>query len=269
MNADVPTAGEAGPVRAELLEGGAVLRLLVDRPKGNVLTMDVLARLEAALAAHRADRRLRLVVLRGGGGTFSYGASVEEHRASVAPAMLRAFHALVRAIATYPVPVAALVEGRCLGGAFELTLACHLVFATRNAVFACPEIRLGVFPPVLAALGPARLGGALAERLLLTGEELSAEALAGCGFVTAVLEPGPDPEEALLGWYRARLQGLSAYALREATAAARAGSAVASLLEERLGAAERRYLERVLPSHDGTEGIEAFLARRAPQWEDA
>ncbi|MBZ5522125.1 MAG: enoyl-CoA hydratase/isomerase family protein, partial [Acidobacteriia bacterium] len=51
----------------------------------------------------------------------------------------------------YPVPVAALVEGRCLGGAFELALCCHFVFAARSAVFACPEIKLGVFPPVLAA----------------------------------------------------------------------------------------------------------------------
>ncbi len=262
-------AAASAPVTAALHEDGAVLRLLVDRPKGNILTMEVMSLLAGSLAAHRDDRHLKLVLLRGAGGTFSYGASVEEHRRDRAPAMLAAFHALVRQLAGYPVPVAAVVEGRCLGGAFELVLACHLVFARRTAVFACPEIKLGVFPPVLATLGPARLGGALAERMLLTGEELGAEALASSGFITLLLEAEADPEAAALAWYRERLAGLSAAALRQATAAARAGAALDELLERRLGVVERRYLEHVLPSHDGNEGIEAFLARRPPRWEDA
>jgi DHA2 family multidrug resistance protein len=67
--------------------------------------------------------------------------------------MLAAFHRTIRAVAAFPVPVAALVEGRCLGGAFELALACHYLFAKESAVFACPEVKLGVVPPVLAVLG--------------------------------------------------------------------------------------------------------------------
>ncbi len=182
--------------------------------------------------------------------------------------MLAAFHGLVRQIAAYPVPVAALVEGRCLGGAFEVVLACHFVLAARNAVFACPEIKLGVFPPVLAVLGPARLGAATAERLLLTGEDAGAEELARTGFVSALFEPGADAEAELLGWYRQRLAGLSAFALRQATRASRAGAAVQELLTSRLETVEGRYVQHVLESHDGNEGIEAFLARRPPQWED-
>lgn len=263
------TDREAATVRADLIESDAVLRLVLDRPKGNVLTMDLMRQLGGALEAHRDDRHLKLVVLRGAGGTFSYGASVEEHRKAQAPAMLAAFHALARQIATYPVPVAALVEGRCLGGAFELVLCCHFVFAARNAVFACPEIKLGVFPPVLAVLGPHRLGTPVSERMLLTGEEAGADALAATGFVTALFEAGADGEAALLAWYRDKLRGLSAFALRQATRAARAGAGMDDLLAERLVPVERRYVEIVLESHDGNEGIEAFLARRAPVWEDA
>ena len=90
--------------------------------------------------------------------------------------MLAAFHALIRTVADYPVPLAAVVQGQCLGGAVELVLACQFVFATASARFACPEIKLGVLPPVLAAIGPLRLGHAVSERLLLSGDSLDAEA---------------------------------------------------------------------------------------------
>lgn len=260
---------QGGAISADLVEGGAVLRVVFGRPRGNVLTMDLMREMGIALEAHRDDQHLKLVTLRGAGGTFSYGASVEEHRKALAPAMLETFHALARVVASYPVPVAALVEGRCLGGAFELALCCHFVFAARSAVFACPEIKLGVFPPVLAAVGPQRLGAALVERMLLTGEEAGAEALAPSGFITALVGEGEDLEAALLTWYRDKLHGLSAFALRQATRAARSGSGMDGELDTRLAALERRYRDQVLESHDGNEGIEAFIARRPPAWEDA
>jgi cyclohexa-1,5-dienecarbonyl-CoA hydratase len=253
-------------VHAELLESGRLLRLQLDRPRGNILTSGLMEQLGHQLARHERDRSLRLVVLQGAGGNFSFGASVEEHRRATAPGMLRALSRLVRHLAHYPVPVAALVEGRCLGGAFELALACHLVFATPGAQLGCPEIKLGVFPPVLAALGPWRLGGALSDRLVLTGETISGAQAHAAGFVAALFD-GSDPFAQLLDWYRAGPGGLSAAALRTAALAIRSGSE--SLLGVRLDALERLYLERVLESRDGNEGIEAFIARRPPVWEDA
>ncbi len=256
-------------VHAERIEGGTVLRLTLDRPKGNVLSRAMMSELGAALVAHRELPELRLVIVRGAGGHFSFGAAVEEHVPEQAATLLAEFHAFVRALAAFPVPVAALVEGRCLGGAFEVVLACHLVFATADARFGCPEIKLGVFPPVLAAAGALRLGGALAERMLVTGEDLDAAAMARAGLVTTVIPAGTDPEAALLAWYRERLAPLSAFSLRVATRAAREGSGLLAALDAPLRAAERLYLERLLPSHDGNEGIAAFLARRAPVWRDA
>ena len=119
--------------------------------------------LSAALDAHRDARDLKLVVLRGAGGNFSFGASVEEHRKDQAPAMLAGFHRFIRRLSAYPVPTAALVEGNCLGGGFEVAICCHFLLATAGARFACPEIKLGVFPPVLATLGPHRFGGLVTE----------------------------------------------------------------------------------------------------------
>jgi len=263
------TAVPASTVTSTLLEEGRVLRLVVDRPKGNILDKATMEALGAALTRHQGDLKLKLVLLRGAGGHFSFGASVEEHRPAQAPAMLRTLHTLVRQIATFPVPVAALVEGRCLGGAFEVVLCCHLVLATRNARFACPEVKLGVFPPVLAAAGATRLGGALAERLALTGDEIDAQTALGCGFASAILPGESDPESEALAWYRQRLAPLSAFSLRATTRAAREGSGLLAALGEPLDRTERAYLEHLLPSHDGNEGIEAFLARRPPAWQDA
>ncbi|HSQ65527.1 MAG TPA: enoyl-CoA hydratase/isomerase family protein [Polyangiaceae bacterium] len=254
------------PIKTEVAHDGGVLRVVLDQPKGNVLSTAMMQAIGAALDAHRDDKKLKLVTLRGAGGHFSFGASVPEHKKDAARGMLATFHRFVRSVASYPVPIAALVSGRCLGGAFELVLACHYVFATDTAVFGCPEVKLGVLPPVLAVIGHHRLGAPLAERLVTTGADLSAREAEARGLVASLVPPDVDLDAWIDRWYEASLAPLSAFSLREATYAARHGSGLLESLGAPLDAAERRYVERLLPSHDGNEGIEAFLAKRSPQW---
>jgi cyclohexa-1,5-dienecarbonyl-CoA hydratase len=256
-------------VRAELLDGGGLLRITFSREGGNVLTGALMQKLEAALAEHANSLDLKLVVLEGEGKHFSFGASVEEHQKEQAAEMLATFHGLIRALSKYPVPTAAVVRGRCLGGAFEVALACRFVFASDRAVFACPEIKLGVLPPVLAALGPARLGQPWAERLLLTGADLDAKTAERIGFVTSLAPEGVDPFEHTREWYDKHLRELSAFSLRQATEALRRGSKLMDAVGESLANVERLYLERLLPSHDGNAGITAFLAKQKPEWRNA
>jgi len=182
--------------------------------------------------------------------------------------MLAGFHAMIRQVASYPVPIAALVEGSCLGGAFELILACHFVFAAPSANFGCPEIKLGVFPPVLAAIGAQRLGGPLAERLTVTGATIDAAAAEKAGLVSAIFSGG-NPEEELAEWYRRNLLPLSAFSIRQANRVARKGSGIVAALQQTLDKIERQYVEEVLASHDGNEGIGAFIERRKPVWKDS
>ncbi len=254
-------------IHTSLIEDGTILRIGLASPRANILTSEVLQCIFDVLGQHRGDPHLRMVLIRGSGGNFSYGASVEEHRAEHAARMLGRFHDTIRRVASFPVPVTCVVEGRCLGGAFELALASHFVFARLDAIFACPEIKLGVIPPVLAAIGGHRMPPAIAERMLLTGEEIDASTASTFGFVTKVLVGDADPEAATLEWYRAQLRPLSAFALRQATAASRRD--LLRALDVTLPEIEHDYVERIVPSHDGNEGIEAFLAKRAPVWVDA
>lgn len=253
-----------GLVKTQLQEDGRVLRVWLNQPKGNVLSAAMMEALSGVLKSNASNSRLKLVMLQGEGGHFSFGASVEEHQKDQAPGMLRSFHRLCRDLAGYPIPVAAVVEGRCLGGAFELALCCNVVFALPNAVMGCPEIKLGVFPPVLAALGAQRLGGALAERLILTGEAVGRDALVAANAVVPVASV-----DDVLTWYRTHLAPLSARALRITTRVYRNASGVLAALGARLEEAEQFYLAEVLSSHDGNEGIQAFLEKRPPRWEDA
>jgi cyclohexa-1,5-dienecarbonyl-CoA hydratase len=255
-------------VESSLMEDGTLLRLVLNRPKGNVLTLAMMNALSEALAAHVNNPHLHMVLIRGAGKHFSFGASVEEHRKEQAPSMLKGFHAMIRQVAGYPVPVAALVEGSCLGGAFELVLACHFVFASPTANMGCPEITLGVFPPVLAAIGSHRLGGSLAERLTITGAAIDAAAAEKAGLVIAVFG-GENPEEELMAWYRKHLRPLSAFAIRQNTRVARIGSGLLDALGEPLARIERQYVAEVLASDDGNEGIAAFIERRKPVWKDS
>ncbi len=264
------TESTAAPpiVTSILIEDGTLLRIELNRPKANILSLAMMEALSEVLTAHSNDPHIRLVVIRGAGSHFSFGASVEEHQREQAPKMLAGFHSFIRQVAAYPIPIAAFVEGSCLGGSFELILACHFVFAAPSANFGCPEIKLGVIAPVLAAVGAQRLGTPLAERLLLTGASLDAAAAERAGLVTAVFT-SDNPEEELLEWYRKNLRPLSAFSLRQTTRAIRTASGMLEKLQNPLSAIERQYVEELLPSQDGNEGITSFIERRKPVWKDS
>ncbi len=252
---------------SERLENGTVLRILLDRAKGNVLSEQMIRELDRQIRSAGDIPGLKLIVLRGSGGNFSYGTSIDEHRKERAAQLLASFHKLVRDLVACPVPVAALVEGICFGGGFELVLCCHFVFSHPNATFGCPEIKLGVFAPVLAVLGPLRIGSCLTERMLLTGASMNAREAQSAGIITQILTGIEEPESALLDWYRMHLQPLSAFALRMAVRVSRTAmiEAVAAPLEQ----LEHLYLEKVNSSADAQEGIDAFLSHRRPAWKNS
>jgi cyclohexa-1,5-dienecarbonyl-CoA hydratase len=233
------------PVRFESEQQGRLARIILDWPPLNILDLAHLLELEAAVhSAHDAD----VVVLEAAphSRAFSAGNDVADHTPERAPRMLGRFHGAVRELRELEGVTVADVRGPALGGGCELVAACDLAYASEDATFGQPEIDVGCFPPVAAALLPARIGETRAAHLVLTGQPIDAATAAAWGLITAVGEP---PIEALLA--------KSPAVLRIAKKALRADG---------LEAAELIYVDELLAHPDCAEGVQAFLEKRAPRW---
>jgi cyclohexa-1,5-dienecarbonyl-CoA hydratase len=257
------TAAHAGAPLKEWLEADdALLRLRLNRPKANIIDAAMIAALGRAFAAQRTRSTLRGVLLDAEGPHFSFGASVEEHLPAQCAQMLASLHALIVAMLEFPAPIMVAVRGQCLGGGLELALAGGPIFAGTDAQLGQPEMKLGVFAPAASVLLPFRVNQPTAEDLLFSGRSLGAQEAHAVGLVQSVSE---DPSATALAYFDQHRAGKSAAALACALSAAR-GSLLRDV-RQRLAEVERLYLERLMATRDANEGLAAFLARRAPQWE--
>jgi cyclohexa-1,5-dienecarbonyl-CoA hydratase len=173
--------------------------------------------------------------------------------------MLEAFHALFRLLDGMPQATVASVDGRCLGGGCELAAFCDILLATPGSVFAQPEIDVGCFPPVAAALLP-RIAGRAALEMVLTGRPLTAPEAARAGLVTRVVDDLAGETEACV----ARLAGKSGAVLALARKAVRQGGRGSFV--KALARTERIYRKELLATADVEEGVAAFLEKRPPRW---
>ena len=253
------------PLQVSLSDDHSRAAFRLSHPKGNIITAAMVTALMQALDALADSPHLKLVTIEGTGPDFSFGASIPEHAPGEIERVLPEMHALVHALLDFPAVTAAVARGRCLGGGFELALACDFIFAERTTVFGLPEIALGVFPPAAAALLPARVGLARATSAILTGGSRSAGDWFGAGLIERVSEPGALAAD-VDRWFEEHLRPRSAAALRHATAAARLS--LRQHVREVLPELERLYLADLMGTTDAAEGIAAFLARRAPRWID-
>ena len=248
-------------LKAWLEADGALLRLRLARPKANIVDAAMITALHTALAEHGTQSRLRGVLLDAEGPHFSFGASVEEHLPERCAAMLGALHALLLAMVDFQAPILVAVQGQCLGGGLEVALAGGPIFATPDARFGQPEIKLGVFAPAASVLLPYRVNQSTAEDLLFSGRTMAADEALAKGLVHAVSD---DAQGAALRWFEQHLADKSAAALACALAAAR--GVLRRDVRRRLAEVEMLYLERLMKTRDANEGLNAFLAKRAPQW---
>jgi cyclohexa-1,5-dienecarbonyl-CoA hydratase len=252
---------DGSPVTATLEEDGSLLRLTLDRPKGNVLDREMIAALRDEVLASQDHLAVRTLLIHGAGKHFSFGASVEDHLPEQVGGMLPEFHGLFRDLLSSGKVLLAAVGGQCLGGGLELAAFCNRVFATPGACLGQPEVKLGVIAPMASLLLPLRVGQGHADDLLLTGRSVQAEEARSMGLVDQVAE---DPVEAARAWHTEHLLPLSAAALRHAVRAARWG--LRRVLDEDLPRVERLYLSELMSTHDAGEGLASFLEKREPRW---
>jgi len=241
---------------------GRLLRLRLARPKANLVDAAMIAALDTALAEQLGNGELGAVVLDAEGPHFSFGASVEEHLPDQCAAMLDGLHRLILRMVESTVPLLVAVRGQCLGGGLELALAGHLMFVTPDASLGQPEMKLGVFAPAASCLLPELIGPARAFDLLISGRSIAGTEAATIGIAH---EAVADPERAALAYFEEHLRPKSASSLRHAVKAARLD--YVARIKAKIRAVERLYLEELMATHDAVAGLEAFIAKRAPQWQ--
>lgn len=242
---------------------GQVVELTLNMPPANILSAVMMREISMFMRQQEDNHRLKLIIFKGEGENFCFGAAVEEHTSDEVGDMLPGFHKMIGEILEHPVPTLAQVSGFCLGGGFELALACSFIAADEKAKFAVPEIQLGVFPPVAAALLPHLANNAVAARMILTGARLSALELKDAG-VVAFVAAKDDLQATVDSLIENEIIPKSASSLRFAHHAFR----MSTIRRYRglINDLEKLYLDELMKTHDAKEGIESFLEKRSPVW---
>jgi enoyl-CoA hydratase/carnithine racemase len=252
------------PIRVTVADGVAVLTL--DNPPLNLVTLELTRELDAALGRLAVDRDVRALVVTGAGTrAFCAGSDIREF-ASVADDVvgkkLRAENGAFDALAAFPRPTVAALNGVAFGGGLELAVCCDLLVASADVRLALPEVKLGVFPGSGGTFRvPRRIGEGRAKELMFTGEPISADTALAWGLVNRVVPPGRALETAHeLAVSLARLPGQALALMKRAVA-------IGAELPEHDAVARTLVLSAdVFRTDDSREGVRAFLAREAPRF---
>ncbi len=262
MTATVPSE-DALVLRQD--EAGVAL-LTLNRPKQyNALSQAMLGALQAALDAIATDRTVQVVVIAGAGPAFCAGHDLKEMRAHTD----RAFHQalfvqcgqVMLTINHLPQPVIARVHGIATAAGCQLVAACDLAVASDNARFAVSGINVGLFCATPGVALSRNLGRKPALELLLTGEFIDAPTAQRYGLINRVA-----PLEQL----DAEIGRLTDAICNKSPLAIRLGK---ELFYRQLGlpldeayACASEIMACNMDSEDAREGIDAFIAKRKPQW---
>jgi cyclohexa-1,5-dienecarbonyl-CoA hydratase len=249
-------------LRFETVQG--IARLTLDRPPANVLSIDSMREINAALESLEYQREVKLVVLSAAGKYFSPGFELGDHLGDRAYLMLEEFHKIFENLAKTDKPTLAVVAGPALGAGSLLAAGCDIVYAAASAKFGHPEVKGGVFNPVAAALLPKLVGRKKAFEMLLGAQSLTAADAERSGLITRAI---PDERlEAEAAALVQRFQDGSAVVLQSARRAMSGGLDLP--FSEAVRHAEDVYLNSLMASEDAEEGLKAVMAKRKPVWKD-
>ncbi len=253
-------------VQIELTHNNSVAKVILNDGKGNILDSIMMKELHQVFAQIKNDNNIKLITFEGAGKHFSFGASVVEHTKDKCNDMLSSFHKLFYEIIEMTIPTMAKISGQCLGGGMELALMCNFLFADKTAMLGQPEILLGVFPPPASLLLPLKIGATRAEELILTGNSINAIKAKEIGLINEVFENKEDMDNSIDEWVSKNILNKSAVSLKQANKASRIifNQTILNLLP----LLEKQYLNELMNTSDANEGINSFLEKRKPIWEN-
>ncbi len=245
--------------------------ITIDHPPANAFNSQVLMELEMAIDEATADRQVKVIIITGAGQFFVAGADINEINAvkddrEGATALIKRGQDLFLKIERSTKPVIAAVNGRfALGGGNELAMACHIRLAEDSVQFGQPEIKLGIIPGWGGTQRLPRLvGKGKALELILTGANIKAQEAYRLGMINKVVPVGSVLREAKR---MARVISMwSALPIKAILTAVNEG-----MQEQDMDVAmkvEREQFVGLQGSEDMEEGLNAFLEKRRPQFND-
>ncbi|HSP22593.1 MAG TPA: enoyl-CoA hydratase [Planococcus sp. (in: firmicutes)] len=254
-------------VHIEKAEGYAVVTIA--NPPMNVISSQVFKELDNAFGELGEDASVNAVILTGQGeNVFAAGADIKEFPYLIGQPALKAkfmeTHEILNRLERFEKPVIALLNGLTFGGGCELALCCDIRIAEDHAQIGLPEITLGLFPGGGGTQRLPRLvGEAKAKELMFTGQAVSAGEAEKIGLVNKVVTKGRGMEAARK--MAARIGGFSLPAL------SRIKKAVGEGMELTVGQGvelEAALFEEVFQTADVREGVQAFIEKRTPQFQN-
>ena len=253
-------------IKYEVNEG--IGYVTINRPKAlNALNMDVLTDLYAAFTEIEADEAVKAVIVTGEGKAFVAGADIAQMsqlNALGGREMMIMGHKVMNLIESVEKPVIAAVNGFALGGGCELAMACDIRIASEKAKFAQPEVGLGIIPGFGGTQRLARLvGKGMAKYMIMTAEMISAAEAYRIGLVEKVAAPEELMDEAV--------KVAKTIASKAPIAIATAKSAINNGIDIDMKSASKFEIETftaAFGSEDKTEGMAAFLEKRAPEFKN-
>jgi methylglutaconyl-CoA hydratase len=265
----VDTSETAGLVKIEATAEGAVTVTLNRPERRNALSGNLMAALEEAFRTLAGAEGVRVVFVRGAGGSFCAGGDLEWMRRAIdfteeenrddAFELAR----MLKALWDLPQLTVALVEGSAFGGGGGLAAACDLAVGTADAKFCFSEAKLGLIPATISPYVVRAIGPRHARALFATSRLFDAAYAEKIGLLTEVV-----PDAAALDAARDRIAG-------EIRACAPGAVADCKTLVDKVYGEEidhglmvetAKLIAQARVSDEGQEGVRAFLGRRKPEW---
>lgn len=252
------------------IDNRGVATVTLNRPQiHNAFNDDVVLRLTQIWDKLAADAKVRVVVLKGNGKSFSAGGDLDWMRKSgqATPEQNRTstmnMARMLKKLNDLPQAVLALVHGNCMAGGTGLASCADIVVATQAAQFALTEVRLGLTPATISPYVVAAIGPRQARRYFLTAERFGAQDACRIGLIHEVVADDGALETRGVELVGMLLQGAPG-AIRDSkvlvsrVAHARVDEALMEFTAQNI--ADRRA------SAEGQEGLAAFFDKRKPSW---
>jgi len=256
-------------VRIDSTADGVVF-ITINRPdRRNAFDAPTIAALYEAFETLQGADHVRVVFIRGAGGTFSAGAdlawmadavrwSESDNRddAMGLAKMLKALHEI-------PALTCAIVEGAAMGGGAGIVAACDMAVAVKGTKFAFSEVKLGLIPATIAPYVIEAVGARTARALFMTADLFDAEAAMGFGLVGQVLDSA-DQIDGFIAGFTDRMKACAPGAVGDAKRLV--NHVTGQRIDHGLMEETARRIARARVSPEGQEGVGAFLEKRKPRW---